>query len=93
MGRIKLAPGTLRTRLEHRTAEALRSGALQPIATRYELVDDAGVSFLVRVVSSLSISVNALGFAGALLVHDQAALARLQAAGPMRVLASVAWPR
>ncbi|HHQ42277.1 MAG TPA: hypothetical protein ENK20_08305 [Chromatiales bacterium] len=36
------------------------------------------------------ISVNALGFAGSLLVPDDEALARLRAAGPMRVLAAVA---
>ena len=36
------------------------------------------------------VSVNALGFAGSLLVRDAGELARLRAAGPMRVLAAVA---
>ena len=54
MSPLTLAPGTLWASLQHRTDEALRSGALQPIATRSEMVDDAGVRFLVRVVSSLA---------------------------------------
>lgn len=40
-----------------------------------------------------SISVNALGFAGALLVRDQAALTDLKRAGPMEILRTVAMPR
>jgi len=39
-----------------------------------------------------SVSVNALGFAGSLFVRDQAELAMIRSAGPMRVLAAVAGP-
>ncbi|HXH02280.1 MAG TPA: phosphorylase [Candidatus Competibacteraceae bacterium] len=38
------------------------------------------------------ISINALGFAGSLFVRDAAELARVQAAGPMRLLRDVAGP-
>lgn len=37
-----------------RTQHALRAGALQPIPTKYEFVEDEGVEFLVRVVSNLA---------------------------------------
>jgi ATP adenylyltransferase len=39
------------------------------------------------------ISINALGFAGSLLVREAAALARLRAAGPLAALCAVAPPR
>jgi ATP adenylyltransferase len=46
--------GTLRAEVARVTAQALRSGTLQPIPTEVEFVEDAGVRFLVRVVSNLA---------------------------------------
>ncbi len=46
-------PGTLRAALERQSAAALVSGALQPLATRNEFVEHAGVRFLVRVLSEI----------------------------------------
>jgi ATP adenylyltransferase len=40
--------------LEDRTREALACGALRPIETTQEVIEDGGVHFLVRVVSSLA---------------------------------------
>lgn len=50
---ILLDPGTLREALLERTRTALEQGALQPIETEQVVVEDGGVCFLVRVVSSL----------------------------------------
>lgn len=50
---ILLTPGTLRGTLDERIRSAIADGALQPIATGQEIVEDGGVRFLVRVVSSL----------------------------------------
>lgn len=47
-------PGTLRALIASRTQAARRSGALEPIATDVEYIADAGVEFVVRVVSSLA---------------------------------------
>jgi ATP adenylyltransferase len=52
-GDILLQPGSLRSALELTTREALRRGALRPIETEQLGVEDAGVRFLVRMVSSL----------------------------------------
>jgi ATP adenylyltransferase len=52
-GAICLAPGTLRRALERTTREALACGALRPIETEQVAVEDGGVRFLVRMVSSL----------------------------------------
>ena len=46
-------PGTFWRTVGERTARALASGALVPIRTEVELVEDEGVCFLVRVVSNL----------------------------------------
>jgi ATP adenylyltransferase len=46
--------GGLWQQVRHRTEQALNSGALQPIPTEYEFVEDGGVEFLVRVVSNLA---------------------------------------
>lgn len=46
--------GTLWHALTQATDEALRRGALQPIATECQPVADAGVTFLLRIVSSLA---------------------------------------
>jgi ATP adenylyltransferase len=45
--------GTLWSTIVERTAHALASGALVPIRTEVEVVQDEGVPFLVRVVSNL----------------------------------------
>lgn len=49
-----LQPGQLVPTLARRSQEALASGALQPIATALERIDDAGLCFLVRVVDQLA---------------------------------------
>ncbi len=48
-----LQPGSLRSALELTTREALRCGALRPIETEQSVIEDTGVRFLVRMVSSL----------------------------------------
>lgn len=50
----RLHPGTLWARLSERTQRALRNGALQPIPTEYELVDQGGIRFIVRVLSTIA---------------------------------------
>jgi sulfate adenylyltransferase (ADP) / ATP adenylyltransferase len=50
---IVLQPGTLLPALRTCTQSALASGALQPILTDEDIVEDGGVRFLVRVVSTL----------------------------------------
>lgn len=47
------APGSLLTKVRAVSRSALRCGALQPIQTRTTYIDDHGVRFLVRIVSSL----------------------------------------
>lgn len=51
--KLLLEPGTLWTKLNDRTELALQSGALQPIPTEYEFVEDNGIFFLVRVLANL----------------------------------------
>lgn len=51
---LLLAPGTLWPALERATRHAMACGAMQPIATEQGVIDDAGVRFLVRRVSSLA---------------------------------------
>lgn len=51
---ILLAPGALWPALERATHHALACGAMQPIETEQEVVEDAGVRFVVRRVSSLA---------------------------------------
>jgi sulfate adenylyltransferase (ADP) / ATP adenylyltransferase len=50
----QLQPGTLWPALQKQTAHALRCGALQPIASDERTLDDAGIRFIVRQVSSLA---------------------------------------
>ncbi|MCK7580390.1 MAG: hypothetical protein MZV65_35265 [Chromatiales bacterium] len=50
----RLIPGTLWPILQRRRREALASGALRPIETVQEFLDDGGVRFLIRVVSNLA---------------------------------------
>jgi len=46
-------PATLRVTLEQATNRALETGALQPLVTRVEHIEDAGVRFVVRTLASL----------------------------------------
>jgi ATP adenylyltransferase len=48
------SPGTLWTRLRERTEHALKCGALLPIPTTYEVVEDSGIHFVVRVMDNLT---------------------------------------
>lgn len=50
----RLQPGTLWPTLVERTQHALACGAMQPIATEQEIVEDNGIRFAVRKVSSLA---------------------------------------
>jgi ATP adenylyltransferase len=49
-----LEKGTLWQKIISRTLHALSSGVLMPIPTDYEFVEDGGIRFLVRVLSSLT---------------------------------------
>ncbi len=49
-----LKSGTLWNEVVRRTAAAISTGALQPIPTEYEFLEDGGVRFFVRILSSLS---------------------------------------
>ena len=52
--RVVLKPGTLSPQVLARTQHALACGALAPIETKQDLIDDSGVRFVVRRVSSLA---------------------------------------
>jgi len=47
-------PGTLIDRISQQTHYALKCGALHPILTDYEIIEDSGISFLVRIISNLA---------------------------------------
>lgn len=49
-----LAPGILWARVQQRTAHAIYRGALQPITTECEFVEEGGIRFLVRIVANLA---------------------------------------
>jgi len=53
-GKRTLEPGTLWAKLTERTERALCTGALRPIPTDCEFVEQDGVRFLVRILSSLA---------------------------------------
>jgi ATP adenylyltransferase len=53
-GKPLLEAGTLWASLTARTARAQTAGALQPIPTSFEFVEEGGVRFLVRVLSNLA---------------------------------------
>jgi ATP adenylyltransferase len=53
-GSLLLEAGTLWESLTARTARAQSTGALQPIPTSFEFVEEGGVRFLVRVLSNLA---------------------------------------
>ncbi|MCH5377045.1 MAG: phosphorylase, partial [Planctomycetes bacterium] len=46
-------PGTLWQCVERTSQSALRQGALQPIRTEFEFLEDGGIRFFVRVVENL----------------------------------------
>jgi len=52
--RIQLQSGTLWPAIRKRSEEAIRSGALHAIETKQDYIEDKGVRFLVRSVSSLA---------------------------------------
>ncbi|MDM9382750.1 phosphorylase [Chlorogloeopsis sp. ULAP01] len=52
-GKILLKPGTLWTKVKEQTKYALSSGALIPIPTESEFIEQDGVCFLVRILSNL----------------------------------------
>jgi ATP adenylyltransferase len=49
----ELAPGDLWSKIQQQTQHALGCGALQPIDTRYEFVEQGGMRFLVRILANL----------------------------------------
>ena len=51
---LLLPLGTLWERLKQQTKYALECGALQPIPTEYEFVEQNNIRFLVRILSNLS---------------------------------------
>ena len=51
---LRLKPGTLWGAILRQTKHAMRRGALQPIETDEEFIEDGGMHFVVRVVSSLA---------------------------------------
>ena len=53
-GKILLKPGTLWQSIKEQTQYALESGALLSIPTDFELVEENGIQFLVRIVSNLT---------------------------------------
>lgn len=53
-GKLLLTPGTLWERIKQQTEYALECGALQPIPTEYEFVEQGNIRFLVRILSNLS---------------------------------------
>ena len=59
------APGTLAAMAERATHRALASGALQSIETESELIEDAGVRFVLRTASNLARKDRALAQQGA----------------------------
>ena len=50
----RLPAAAMRSRVEEVTEQALAAGALIPIPTTFEIVEDAGVRFVVRVVDNLA---------------------------------------
>lgn len=49
-----LAPGDLWSKIQQQSRYALDCGALQPIDTRYEFVEQGGMRFLVRILANLT---------------------------------------
>ncbi len=51
---VVFAPGTLWTRVQNASQQALDSGDLQPIPTDFEHVQDGGIRFLIRILRHLA---------------------------------------
>lgn len=51
---VELAPGALWSKIQQQTRHAQRCGALQPIDTRYEFLEQGGMRFLVRILANLA---------------------------------------
>ena len=49
----RFEPGTLWATVKNRTNQAIERGAIQTIPTHSELVEEGGVNFLIRIISSL----------------------------------------
>jgi ATP adenylyltransferase len=49
-----LTPGTLWNKIQYQTRHALDCGALQPIDTHYEFLEEGGMRFLVRILANLA---------------------------------------
>jgi len=52
--KILLEPGTLRTIVKKVTAQALKSGALKSIPTKFEIIKQDGVKFVVRILENIN---------------------------------------
>lgn len=52
--KLILQPGTLAEKVSKQTTHALKCGALQPIPTNYQFVEDGNIRFLVRISSNLA---------------------------------------
>ncbi|MEM6423748.1 MAG: phosphorylase [Cyanobacteria bacterium P01_D01_bin.128] len=53
MSSLYLEPGTLWPKIRHQTQHGLDCGALQPIETQYEWVEQSQIRFLVRILENL----------------------------------------
>lgn len=53
LSNLCLTPGTLWGKIQHQTHHALDCGALQPINTQYEFLEENGMRFLVRMLTNL----------------------------------------
>ncbi|MBD2113007.1 MULTISPECIES: ATP adenylyltransferase family protein [Cyanophyceae] len=51
---VELAPGALWSKIQQQTRHAQSCGALQPIDTRYEFLEQGGMRFLVRILANLA---------------------------------------
>jgi ATP adenylyltransferase len=69
MSKTVLEPGTLWPALQARAERALRCGALEPVATERDEVEEAGIRFVVRVLAHLERKVRA-SFAQARTGHN-----------------------
>ncbi|MTJ11123.1 phosphorylase [Anabaena sp. UHCC 0187] len=53
-GKILLEPGTLWTSIKKTTELALKSGALKSIPTELEIIEEAGIKFIVRILENIN---------------------------------------
>jgi ATP adenylyltransferase len=51
-GKLLLEPNTLWSKVEAQTQHGLQCGALQPIATKYEIIEQANIPFIVRILAN-----------------------------------------